>query len=92
MQKLHLYQDKNGTLHSCNNEKSEYKRIEIEYDETAPCRICGLPVQAASTGGTDVCPCCDCGDFRNGERWTIYPDKEHIEEFRKIAKEKANIE
>lgn len=33
----------------------------VEYDETAPCRLCGLPVGSASMPGTDICPACDCG-------------------------------
>ncbi len=33
----------------------------IEYDETAPCIVCGEPVGEASMGGTVVCPACDCG-------------------------------
>lgn len=36
----------------------------VDYDETAPCRLCGLPVVAASMGGTDVCPWCDLGECR----------------------------
>lgn len=39
---------------------------EIEYDETAPCWMCGLPVGSASMGGTVVCPACDCGKERPG--------------------------
>ena len=38
--------------------------ISIEYDETLPCRLCGLPVVEASMGGTDVCPWCDLGTCR----------------------------
>ena len=38
--------------------------VEVEYDENAPCRICGEPVWEASTSGTDVCPWCDCGNCR----------------------------
>ena len=90
MKKLDLYQDKNGVLHLYKTYKvPEYKLVEIEYDETAPCKICGLPVGGASMSGTDVCPSCDCGEFRNGEKWTVYPDRYHLEYFRKIAKEKA---
>jgi len=44
---------------------------EVEYDETAPCRVCGLPVVDASMGGTDICPWCDCGVFRNGDKFTL---------------------
>jgi len=55
--------------------KARYKttagEIEVEYDEKSPCIICGLPVEAASTAGTDVCPWCDMGRHRNGSRFTI---------------------
>lgn len=50
--------------------KSGGKDVVIEYDENAPCRICGLPVCEASMGGTDVCPWCDCGNNRDGTKWT----------------------
>ena len=36
----------------------------VEYDETAPCIVCGEPVEAASMGGTEICPACDCGKCR----------------------------
>ena len=36
----------------------------IEYDENAPCFICGEPVLSASMGGTAICPSCDCGRCR----------------------------
>ena len=42
------------------------EEIEVEYNEHAPCRICGLPVVHASMGGTNVCPWCDCGRYRDG--------------------------
>ena len=45
--------------------------LPVEYDETAPCRICGKPVMDASMGGTDVCPWCDMGQER--------PDKTRTE-------------
>ena len=38
--------------------------LEVEYDENAPCIICGEPVTEASMGGTVVCPWCDCGHCR----------------------------
>lgn len=41
------------------------------FDEKAPCRICGLPVENASMGGNDICPSCDCGYYRNGEKWSF---------------------
>ena len=44
--------------------------VEIEYDDEAPCRICGKPVFEASMGGTDICPWCDCGRNRDGTPWT----------------------
>ena len=39
-------------------------KFTVEYDETAPCIICGEPVVEASTGGTVICPWCDCGNCR----------------------------
>lgn len=36
----------------------------VEYDENAPCIVCGEPVVEASMGGTHVCPSCDCGRCR----------------------------
>jgi len=36
----------------------------IEYDENAPCLICGEPVMEASMGGTAICPWCDMGKCR----------------------------
>ena len=41
----------------------------VEYDTDDPCRICGLPVVAASMGGTNVCSWCDCGYDRDGTPW-----------------------
>ena len=38
--------------------------VAVEYDEMAPCRVCGLSVTEASMGGTDVCPWCDSGERR----------------------------
>lgn len=43
----------------------------IEYDEKAPCICCRLPVESASMGGTDVCPWCDCGQYRDGTKQTL---------------------
>ncbi len=45
------------------------RRVTVEYDDQAPCRVCGLPVLDASTGGTDLCPWCDSGVYRDGEHW-----------------------
>jgi hypothetical protein len=44
--------------------------ITLEYDADAPCRICHEPVREASMGGTDVCPWCDGGVWRDGRQWT----------------------
>jgi hypothetical protein len=50
----------------------------IEYDENAPCMVCGEPVIEASMGGTSLCPWCDCGNCRYcGVRLPIGRDKEH---------------
>lgn len=38
--------------------------FEVEYDENAPCIVCGEPVVEASMGGTVICPWCDCGNCR----------------------------
>jgi len=38
--------------------------LTVEYDETAPCIICGESVIEASVGGTVICPWCDCGKCR----------------------------
>lgn len=46
------------------------KKIKVEYDEKAPCIWCGLPVESASMGGTNLCPACDCGVYRDGTKWT----------------------
>lgn len=51
----------------------QHGRVEVEYDEEAPCRVCGFSVMEASVmeasvGGTDVCPWCDCGFARDGMR------------------------
>lgn len=51
--------------------------VVVEYDENAPCRICGKPVVEASMGGTDVCSWCDTGFHRDGRRWT-YRDLMHV--------------
>ena len=40
------------------------KELKIEYDENAPCIICGEPVIEASMGGTAICPWCDTGRCR----------------------------
>lgn len=37
------------------------KKVNVEYDENAPCIICHEPVIEASTSGTVICSWCDCG-------------------------------
>ncbi len=44
--------------------KIKYGDREVEYDELAPCMVCGEPVHNASMGGTVLCPSCDCGKCR----------------------------
>ena len=34
------------------------------------CRICGLEAGAGSVGAPDICAACDCGQFRDGRRWS----------------------
>ncbi|NVM21401.1 MAG: hypothetical protein HWN68_06440 [Desulfobacterales bacterium] len=50
--KTAIYRDVNG------------QRKKIEYDDKAPCLICGEPVIEASVGGTSICPWCDMGICR----------------------------
>lgn len=47
------------------------KDLKVEYDEKAPCIICGLPVENASVGGTVICPACDCGVYRDNTKITL---------------------
>ncbi len=60
-------------------QKAEYKlrggrTLVVEYDPQAPCRLCGEPVVEASVGGTDVCPWCDMGKYRDGHERVRWPD------------------
>jgi hypothetical protein len=52
------------------------------------CRVCELPVWAASMGGYDLCPACDCGMYRNGEKWS-YEDSMDVMRIRAKAKQKT---
>jgi hypothetical protein len=54
------------------------KDFTVEYDPSAPCISCGLPVLYASIGGTAVCSWCDCGQYRDGSKWSI-KDAMHTE-------------
>lgn len=62
--------------------------FEVSYDEEAPCRCCGLPVVEASMGGTDVCPWCDCGYYRDGSK-IEFKDLMDDERLRSRAKERS---
>ena len=62
------------------------ENITVQYDENAPCKICGLPVVHASMGGTDVCPWCDCGVYRDGTKMT-YRELTINDKLRKKAEE-----
>jgi len=53
-------------------------KIEIEYDDEAPCKICGEPVTGSSMGGTVICPWCDCGKCRYCGM-TIFAIREEID-------------
>jgi len=44
--------------------KLDGSKFTVEYDENAPCLICGEPVKEASMGGTVICPWCDMGRCR----------------------------
>ena len=55
---------KRRTMKTAKYRTRDGKEISIEYDEKAPCIICGEPVVAASMGGTVVCPWCDTGRCR----------------------------
>jgi len=47
------------------------KKVRMPYDPKALCIECGLPVEAASMGGTKVCPWCDMGKYRDGTNWGL---------------------
>ena len=54
------------------------EKVEVEYDENAPCLICGEPVISASMGGTSICPSCDLGKCRYC-KMTVFILKESID-------------
>lgn len=72
---------------------SKGKKLKIEYDEKAPCIMCGLPVESASMGGTNLCPWCDCGNYRNGTEFTLIEllDKKRLRKKAKEIYEKLKI-
>ena len=47
--------------------KLDGSKLTVEYDPTAPCRLCGRRVIEASMGGTNICPWCDSGKPRPKE-------------------------
>jgi len=55
--------------------------LTVEYDPMGPCIGCGLPVVEASVGGTALCPWCDTGYSRHGERIAWPPRKATPEEY-----------
>jgi hypothetical protein len=61
----------------------------VQYDETAPCLICGNPVIYPSMGGLDVCPSCDCGYWRDGTKMTLGKDDAYL--FKHAADKKEQI-
>ncbi len=44
--------------------------LEIEIDGVPPCLFCGDPVTRPSMDGPLVCARCDCGNNRDGSKWT----------------------
>lgn len=62
----------------------------VEYDENAPCVWCGLPVVAASMGGTACCPWCDLGVCRFDRSHRV--DMEWDHETQKIARPSKHYE
>lgn len=59
------------------------KKFTIEYDENAPCWLCGKPVIEASTAGTVICPWCDTGHNRDGTKMSLQQIKECAERYRR---------
>jgi hypothetical protein len=70
---LTLWREKGGEWLSLRRDEKHCTEVVFEYDENAPCQLCQLPVREASMSGTAICPWCDCGYFRDGERWTLTP-------------------
>lgn len=75
--------------------KAQYRlleggELEVEYDRDAPCRICEQPVTSASTGGTDVCPWCDCGSCRSCGV-SLFAFGEHIDGGRSLRQLRAHV-
>jgi len=74
------------------------EKLEVPYDETAPCKICGEPVEEASTSGTVICPWCDLGKCRycgksylTGKENTAEECLEKIREHIKECKQREQV-
>jgi hypothetical protein len=62
------------------------KDFTVEYDPNAPCISFGQPVISASMGSTAICSWCDCGQYRDGSKWSI---KDAMDTERRKAKAQA---
>jgi hypothetical protein len=67
--------------------------LEVDLEPPPPCLFCGDPVHRSSMDGPLVCAWCDCGNNRDGTRWTPQQNRdrwEHrrakIDEYRKMKK------
>lgn len=58
-------------------------RIKITVKGIPPCLWCGEPVMHISMDGPLVCPACDCGNHKDGTKWTDADYKRFAENFRK---------
>jgi hypothetical protein len=67
------------------------EKLEVEYDETAPCKSCSLPVEQASMAGTVICSWCDCGVYRDGSKWHTVNEEEIKKEARRIYNEQKGF-
>lgn len=59
------------TLRTARYTNFEGEEFQVVYDADAPCASCGLPVVSASVGGTAICPWCDCGNKRDGTKYSF---------------------
>jgi hypothetical protein len=63
--------------------------LKDNYDSNLICRCCKLPALKVSMGGTDLCPWCDMGVFRDGTNWTF---RDCIDDEYRIKRAKEAIE
>lgn len=54
------------------------REIWLPFDPAFPCIHCQLPVERMSMGGPAVCPACDCGNHRDGRKWTAQEAFQHM--------------